>query len=593
MPLTSRPAPPNTADSTAPGGPASLATAKHLLAQTHRCLDRLWNEFQQIGAARAADERQTPVAADGSVGAVGRDRPTALVQGHLMRLHDFHRDRVVSPALAQNGVFEPLETELVKSAIRPGDVVLDVGANIGYYTLLFARLAGANGMVYAFEPDPANFALLRENVERNGYRNVALIQKAVTDRPGIGRLYLSDTNPGDHRFYPSGDDRPAVAVEAVTLDQVFERHQGLFNFVKFDIQGSEAAALEGMRGLLGRHDRLTLVTEFWPFGLARAGVSPADYLAQLLELGFELFEIDEAQNRIVPAAVAALLRTYLPEKENFTNLLCLKARGSCPVGGWPPALGSVDREIERQRERQRLVWAQAGDLRGYEKQVFSQNGEDGILEEILRRVGAPDTYFVELGAETGAEGNCVLLARERGWQGLFIEADQGKYVELAARYREHPGVRTVAGRVTSSNIEELLAANEVPPEFGLLSIDIGGNDYWVWSAMRRWRPRVVVIEYNAAFPPPRRWVMKENPDHAWDGTSYYGASLTSLVRLGREKNYVLVGTNSTGVNAFFVRADLAQPRRFLDPALHYHYSPPTFGAQGAGHPPGQGEFLEL
>jgi FkbM family methyltransferase len=454
--------------------------------------------------------------------------------------------------------------------------------------LLFARLVGERGMVYAFEPDPANFELLRQNIEINGYKNVALIQRAVSDRPGVGRLYLSATNPGDHRFYNSGDGRAAVGVEAVTLDQVFERHEGLFNFIKFDIQGAEWAALQGMRRLLQRHNHLKIVTEFWPFGLSKFGADPAAYLSLLLDGGFELYEIDEAQNRIRPADPIRLLQTYLPRKENFTNLLCIKGATPRQVKGFE----LMDANRQTLHDKQRLAWVQAGDLRAFEKRLFSQNGEDGIIAEIMRRIGAPTRYFVEFGAEEGAEGNCVRLAREGGWQGLFLEADPAKFNSLAAGYRDLPGIRTVHSRVTAENIEDLLAANAVPAEFDVLSIDIDGNDYWVWSAIRRWHSRLVVIEYNAAYPPPRKWVMKPNPEHAWDGTTYYVASLASLAKLGREKGYVLVATNSTGVNAFFVRADLAADR-FLDPAVHYHYSAPAYGPHGGGHPPGEGPFVEV
>jgi hypothetical protein len=168
-----------------------------------------------------------------------------------------------------------------------------------------------------------------------------------------------------------------------------------------------------------------------------------------------------------------------------------------------------------------------------------------------------------------------------------------KFTALSACYRDAPGIRTAHSLVTSQNIEDLLAANAVPADFDVLSIDIDGNDYWVWSAIRRWKPRLVAIEYNAAYPPPQKWVMKQNPDHVWDGTTYYGASLTSLATLGREKGYALVATNSTGVNAFFVRADLIASDRFLDSAVHYHYSAPAYGPQGHGHPPGDGPFLEV
>ena len=228
----------------------------------------------------------------------------------------------------------------------------------------------------------------------------------------------------------------------------------------------------------------------------------------------------------------------------------------------------------------------AGDLRAFERQVFSQNGEDGILEEILRRIGIETKSFVEFGVESGIECNCARLAREQLWRGLFIEGDSTQFKNLSNRYRSYGGVRCVRAWVTPAGIEDLLATNDVPLNFDVLSIDIDGNDYWVWSAIKRWRPRVVAIEYNASYPPPRKWVMKSNPNHRWDGSNYFGASLASLANLGERKGYVLVATDRAGVNAFFVREDLVTKDRFLKPgAVRYHYSPPRYGHHRGGHPP--------
>jgi hypothetical protein len=233
------------------------------------------------------------------------------------------------------------------------------------------------------------------------------------------------------------------------------------------------------------------------------------------------------------------------------------------------------------------------DLRAYERTVYSQNGEDGIIEEILRRVGVESQYFVEFGVETGIECNCARLALADNWSGLFLEGEPVCFEQLARRYEPYPMVQCVETYVTSENIQRLLEENAVPIEFDVLSIDIDGNDYWVWKAIRRWRPRVVVIEYNASRSPQERWVMAENLKHRWDGPDYFGASLGSLVELGREKGYTLVGTNSLGVNAFFVREDLATDGRFLDPVVSYHYSPPRYGPMNGGHPPGSGPAVAL
>jgi hypothetical protein len=264
-------------------------------------------------------------------------------------------------------------------------------------------------------------------------------------------------------------------------------------------------------------------------------------------------------------------------------------------------LQEVDARVARTTQRldtaaaeaQRAARLQAGDLRAYERRVYSQNGEDGILEEILRRVGALRKYFVEFGVETGEQCNCARLVLEEGWNGLFIEGFPPYFEQLRERYRCRPGVHCLQAYVGSANIEQLLRGQGVPIDLDVLSIDIDGNDYWVWAAIDRWRPRVVVIEYNASHPPGKKWVMQENPEHRWDGTTYYGASLTSLTALGRQKGYTLVATNSSGVNAFFVRDDLATADRFLDPAVHYHYSRPTYGPVLGTHPPRSGPFVDI
>jgi hypothetical protein len=270
--------------------------------------------------------------------------------------------------------------------------------------------------------------------------------------------------------------------------------------------------------------------------------------------------------------------------------LASAARGAL----WLVRAGGLREQLRRLLLRERRArWLQAGDLRAFERRVHSQNGEDGILQEILRRVGTLNRFFVEVGVESGAECNCARLALEEGWHGLFLEADAGQFAGLARRYARREGVRCMHAAVTSANVEALLAGADVPRDFDVLSIDIDGNDYWVWAAVQRWRPRVVVIEYNAAHPPPERWVMREDQDHCWDGTAYYGASLASLAALGRKKSYTLVATDCTGVNAFFVRDELATPGRFLDPVVHYHYSPLESPLCPDGLPPRAGPFVEI
>jgi hypothetical protein len=201
-----------------------------------------------------------------------------------------------------------------------------------------------------------------------------------------------------------------------------------------------------------------------------------------------------------------------------------------------------------------------GQLTPFELRVFSQNGEDGVLAEILARVGFGERFFVEFGAESGREGNCVFLADVANWRGLFMDSNANAFSALQRKYRANDRVQTDHAMVTPANVQQLFAAAEVPHEPALLSIDIDGSDYWVWEAIDDYLPRVLVIEYNSALDPRRRLVQPADLKDGWDGTEYFGASLGAMRALGERKRYRLVHTELSGVNAFFVRDDLAEGR---------------------------------
>jgi hypothetical protein len=142
---------------------------------------------------------------------------------------------------------------------------------------------------------------------------------------------------------------------------------------------------------------------------------------------------------------------------------------------------------------------------------------------------------------------------------VYLEADADAYAALERRFAGLAGVRTVHAAVEPDTVEPLFERAGVPLEPDVVSIDVDGNDYWIWRALERFRPRVVVIEYNGALDPGSRQVMPYTPGFRWDHTSGYGAGLGALEALGEEKGYVLVHTELAGVNAFFVRRELAGP----------------------------------
>ena len=225
-----------------------------------------------------------------------------------------------------------------------------------------------------------------------------------------------------------------------------------------------------------------------------------------------------------------------------------------------------DQEYENQRKINDPLHL---DRYGYK--VYSQNDEDGIIHEIFNRIGTTNKIFVEFGVEDGLESNCHFLLFE-GWKGLWIESNKRSYKKLL-RYFNKPlsigQLRAVNALITADNINELIDNNwgegGSNKEIDLLSIDIDGNDYWIWKKINCIQPRVVVIEYNAKFPPTCEWIMEYDPKHAWDGSDNQGASLKSLELLGERLGYSLVGTNRNGTNAFFVKKILSNGL-FAEPA---------------------------
>jgi len=220
------------------------------------------------------------------------------------------------------------------------------------------------------------------------------------------------------------------------------------------------------------------------------------------------------------------------------------------------------------------------DLQHSENSVTSQNGEDGIITEIFRRVGDGHRVFVEIGASDGAE-NCTARLLSQGWSGTWIEGDPER-VAVARKRSTGQAVCVVEAFVDRESILSVLEAASTAPEPDLLVIDVDGNDYWIWEAVAtQYKPRVVVIEYNAIVGPRLQWVMPYNPKHRWDETAWHGAGLAALERLGRSLGYVLVGCDSQGVNAFFVLHRDAH--RFSSASVRSRWVPPRYSLP-YGHP---------
>jgi hypothetical protein len=199
--------------------------------------------------------------------------------------------------------------------------------------------------------------------------------------------------------------------------------------------------------------------------------------------------------------------------------------------------------------------------------LLSQNQEDGVLWALFNQIGTTSKTFVELGSgATG--GNAAMLAGEFGWTGLLVEGDQGK-IEYAGR--RFPRTTAVCAWITPDTVNDLLAKHGFTGEVDLLSVDVDGVDYWVWKAITVCSARVVMLEYNSMFGAERAVTVPYDPEfnrrkHRF---CYYGASLQAMTRLSKSKGYRLVAVEPTGVNAFFLRNDVAPDIPACDPAHVY------------------------
>jgi FkbM family methyltransferase len=189
--------------------------------------------------------------------------------------------------LLENGPWEPHETRLLISRLKPGDTFIDIGAYVGYYTLLAARRVGPTGRVIAFEPAPGNFDTLRRNARLNRLGNVTLEQKALSDKPGTLRLFLDDLYGMNHTIAGEGDDRHYINVEAIPLDDYLANVDFRVDVVKIDAEGAEGLILGGMTKTLDRFWDMKLVLEFSPELLRKTGVDPEEMLESLRQKGFE------------------------------------------------------------------------------------------------------------------------------------------------------------------------------------------------------------------------------------------------------------------------------------------------------------------
>lgn len=217
------------------------------------------------------------------------------------------------------------------------------------------------------------------------------------------------------------------------------------------------------------------------------------------------------------------------------------------------------------------------DLSQKENNVTSQQGEDGIIQAILEEIGTTNRVCVEFGALDGITDNTFLL-KLTGFEVIGINGEA-----------RTPNVHEAW--LTAENCNDIFKELNVPKEFDVMSVDVDFNDYYIWKALD-YRPRLLIMEYNASIPPTESRVVRYEPERTWNGTNYFGASLLALDNLCKNKGYTLVYCESMGVNAFWVRTDCMTEN--LEPLLvEEAYQTPKYGGNNGGHAQSHEEMIEV
>jgi FkbM family methyltransferase len=218
------------------------------------------------------------------------------------------------------GEEDPKERELIKKIIRNGDVVIDVGANIGIHTVVMAKYVGKTGHVFAFEPSPYNVKLLKNTVSLNGFQNVTVIDNAVSDKPGKGSFYFSK-GISAHSLSDFGYNKGAIEVNIESIDHFCEKLNKKIDFLKIDAEGYDFKVLKGMENIL-RNSNPKFLIEFFPERIKKSGDSPEEFLRFLFKEGFSVKNLSDGK-QLALSDIDTVVRFYdSPPPNHMTNFYC-------------------------------------------------------------------------------------------------------------------------------------------------------------------------------------------------------------------------------------------------------------------------------
>lgn len=231
------------------------------------------------------------------------------------------------------GIHSKIDFEIFQKYVKKGDNVLDIGANIGYFTLMLAKLVGPTGKVFAFEPDPRNISLLKKNIETNGYQNVVVVPKAVSNVNEKCTLFTSQSTFGQNRIYEpkktKNQEYIPIESETIFLDNFFMNNKKIENisFVKIDVEGAEKYVLEGMKNILSLNKNIKIFSEIDLDFLNDAGSSYTEMIEFLEKRGFTVFLVNEANNKIIKGNIKSVGK-ILAENSGSQNILCIREKSN-------------------------------------------------------------------------------------------------------------------------------------------------------------------------------------------------------------------------------------------------------------------------
>ena len=231
------------------------------------------------------------------------------------------------------GIHSKIDFEIFQKYVKKGDNVLDIGANIGYFTLMLAKLVGPTGKVFAFEPDPRNISLLKKNIETNGYQNVVVVPKAVSNVNEKCTLFTSQSSFGQNRIYEPKKTKNQKYVpiesETILLDDFFKNNENIENisFVKIDVEGAEKFVLEGMNKILNLNKNIKIFSEIDLYRLDDAGSSYVEVIDLLEKKGFTVFLVNNTDNKIIKGNIKSIGK-ILEEDSSSQNILCIREKSN-------------------------------------------------------------------------------------------------------------------------------------------------------------------------------------------------------------------------------------------------------------------------